>query len=278
MLGCPSSLLSQCCCKLVPRQLPSISSPTFSAWPILGHPQRPRQRFASTSRFCPYQTLKVPKTATRADVKKAYYKLVFSLHPDRVVAGGVGGDPPADRASKKKQTTDNEEFLRVVKAYEILSSSAKRKAWDSGAFTPPYSSTSSPSYSYAASGNRSYYYSTYPPPPPPPYSNGSWQDAYTYADPTFYPTQGGGNTQPQYMSNGKLATLVMLAAFASSCVVFWHVDRVRRQVRAQLNEQDRVNAEFYQERLRRARENGFEKQIAPFRARAAADREDNDIF
>lgn len=61
-----------------------------------------------------YETLGVPKNASEADIKKAYRKLAMKYHPDR-----NAGDKSAE-----------ESFKRVNEAYEILSDSQKRAAYD----------------------------------------------------------------------------------------------------------------------------------------------------
>lgn len=61
-----------------------------------------------------YTVLGVPKTATEAEIKKAYRKLAMQYHPDRT---------KGDKASEKK-------FKEVGEAYETLSDSKKRKQYD----------------------------------------------------------------------------------------------------------------------------------------------------
>ncbi len=64
----------------------------------------------------PYQTLGIARTATEADIKKAYRKLAKELHPDR--------------------NTDNpkaaEKFSQVTNAYDLLSDKDKRARFDRG--------------------------------------------------------------------------------------------------------------------------------------------------
>ena len=61
-----------------------------------------------------YQVLDVPRTATEADIKKAYRRLAMKLHPDR--------NPDDDEATNK--------FKEVKEAYEVLADAQKRAAYD----------------------------------------------------------------------------------------------------------------------------------------------------
>jgi DnaJ-class molecular chaperone len=60
-----------------------------------------------------YQILGVSKTATEADIKKAYRKLALQYHPDR---------------NKGKEA--EEKFKEVNQAYEVLSDAQKRQTYD----------------------------------------------------------------------------------------------------------------------------------------------------
>src|SRR5580700_632264 len=76
-----------------------------------------------------YESLGVPRTATEAEIKKAFRKLAREFHPDV--------------AKNKKQA--EEKFKEINEAYEVLSDPDKRKKydelgpnWKSGAeFRPP---------------------------------------------------------------------------------------------------------------------------------------------
>jgi len=57
-----------------------------------------------------YKTLDVEKSASEADIKKAYRKLAVKHHPDK------GGDP--------------EKFKEITHAYEVLSDAEKRAKYD----------------------------------------------------------------------------------------------------------------------------------------------------
>src|ERR1043165_2597508 len=61
-----------------------------------------------------YEVLGVAKSATEADVKKAYRKLAMECHPDR-----NNGDKAAE-----------ERFKLVTEAYEVLRDPQKRAAYD----------------------------------------------------------------------------------------------------------------------------------------------------
>ncbi len=64
----------------------------------------------------PYKTLGVARTATEADIKKAYRKLAKELHPDR------------NRDNPKAA----ERFSQVTNAYDLLSDKDKRARFDRG--------------------------------------------------------------------------------------------------------------------------------------------------
>lgn len=69
-----------------------------------------------------YSTLGVTKSATEADIKRAYRKLALQWHPDRNKSAGA-----------------SEKFKEITKAYEILGDSKKREMYDQygdAAFAP----------------------------------------------------------------------------------------------------------------------------------------------
>lgn len=69
-----------------------------------------------------YKTLGVNKSASQADIKKAYRKLALEYHPD-----------------KNKNKEAEQKFKEVSKAYEVLSDPQKRQTYDqfgSAAFDP----------------------------------------------------------------------------------------------------------------------------------------------
>src|SRR6266576_5912767 len=61
-----------------------------------------------------YEILGVPRTASDADIKKAFRKLAREYHPDV--------------AKNKKQA--EEKFKEINEAYKVLGDSAKRKKYD----------------------------------------------------------------------------------------------------------------------------------------------------
>ncbi len=65
-----------------------------------------------------YEVLGVPKTASAADIKKAYRRLARKYHPDV---------NPGDRAAEEK-------FKKIQEAHNILSDSDKRKMYDQYGF------------------------------------------------------------------------------------------------------------------------------------------------
>jgi DnaJ-class molecular chaperone len=57
-----------------------------------------------------YKVLGVPRTATKEEIKRAYRKKVMQVHPDR------------------SDTPNEEEFIKVTKAYQMLLSVKKNEA------------------------------------------------------------------------------------------------------------------------------------------------------
>jgi len=64
-----------------------------------------------------YDILQVPRTATLAEIKRAYKKLAIKVHPDKT----------KDEAEKKRRT---EEFKKIGEAYFVLSDEKKRHTYD----------------------------------------------------------------------------------------------------------------------------------------------------
>jgi hypothetical protein len=105
-----------------------------------------------------YQRLELARTASAAEIKSAYRKKAMQTHPDR------GGN--------------EEEFKKLVEAYEILSDEKKRKLYDrygkSGVQNIPQSSSASSPFEGAGSGF--------------PFSRSNFQNFFqsTFSLPTIY--------------------------------------------------------------------------------------------
>ena len=63
-----------------------------------------------------YKVLEVPKTASEAEIKKAYRRLAMKYHPDRNTG---------DKAAEAEKA-----FKEAKEAYEVLSDAQKRAAYD----------------------------------------------------------------------------------------------------------------------------------------------------
>src|SRR5262245_15144944 len=61
-----------------------------------------------------YQLLDVPRTATEAEITKAYRRLAMKYHPDR---------NPGDHEAEAR-------FKEIKEAYEVLTEAPKRAAYD----------------------------------------------------------------------------------------------------------------------------------------------------
>lgn len=64
---------------------------------------------------CYYKILKVPKSATVEEIKRAYRKMALKWHPDK---------------NPNNTTEANKKFKEISEAYEILSDPNKRKMYD----------------------------------------------------------------------------------------------------------------------------------------------------
>lgn len=84
-----------------------------------------------------YETLGVPKNASEVEIKKAYRKLAMKYHPDR---------NPGDKSAE-------EQFKTLSEAYEVLSDSRKRAAYDQFGHAGVDTSAASGAYSAGAGMN-----------------------------------------------------------------------------------------------------------------------------
>lgn len=65
-----------------------------------------------------YEILRVSQQATKEELKKSYHELVRKYHPDKSTSS----------------TESNEEFLKIDKAYKVLTDKSARKIYDSEQF------------------------------------------------------------------------------------------------------------------------------------------------
>eukprot|EP00727_Mastigamoeba_balamuthi_P013657 m51a1_g8914 hypothetical protein (423) ;mRNA; r:785267-786719 len=88
-------------------------------------PSRPAARRASTSGAGgardPYDVLRVPRDATAPQIKKAYYDIAKTSHPDM---------NPGDAAA-------SERFAEAMRAYQLLADPLRRSAYDQGLCDAP---------------------------------------------------------------------------------------------------------------------------------------------
>lgn len=76
-----------------------------------------------------YEMLKIEKTASDNDIKKAYRKLAVKLHPD-----------------KNRHPRASEAFKKINRAFEVLSDESKRKVFDQLGYDPDDRAAAQDSY------------------------------------------------------------------------------------------------------------------------------------
>lgn len=84
----------------------------FNIWEEDIHTEFERE-YETSSNY--YNILKIPMTATKEQIKQAFRLLAKDLHPDKNI---------------NDENFDQEEYLRVYRAYDTLSDSKKRKTYD----------------------------------------------------------------------------------------------------------------------------------------------------
>ncbi|HEY5599552.1 MAG TPA: DnaJ domain-containing protein, partial [Candidatus Manganitrophaceae bacterium] len=82
--------------------------------------QKIHEAYLSLEKQNYYQSLHLPKTATREEVKKAYFTLAKEYHPDRHF------EPGMEEIKKELEAL----FIKIKEAYDTLASEGKRKAYD----------------------------------------------------------------------------------------------------------------------------------------------------
>ncbi|KAI8999488.1 hypothetical protein BC832DRAFT_213598 [Gaertneriomyces semiglobifer] len=233
-------------------------------------------RFATTSaRFCPFEALNVPKNASQAQIKKAYYKMVFDLHPDRQVAATL--DPKSGRQHDKSMDhSQKERFLRVVKAYEILTNKDKRREWELSRddFTPGGTGTYSSSTRFDGAQRASSPFGAYS--DFNPFGAYDWQSPKGWRPPEDeYFSQYHWNpsmqaTEPRYMSNAKMGLLIVTFALTASAIVYMHITSTTKWLQMHRDRKHTMLQNFYDDRTQRARENGIQAQLEPLRRKQEA--------
>lgn len=81
-----------------------------------------RRRTQTPQKKCYYEVLGIAKSASEADIKKAYRKLAIKWHPDK--------NPNDQEAAAEK-------FKEIGEAYEVLSDKKKRQQYDQFGFDGP---------------------------------------------------------------------------------------------------------------------------------------------
>jgi hypothetical protein len=100
-----------------------------------------------------YAVLGVGRTASQAQVARAFRRLAFRWHPDR---------------NMSNPELAHRQFLLVHQAYEVLNDPARRRAWDAAHFRPPAEQAPARPPPPARSAPPRPEPRTQPAPPPPP--------------------------------------------------------------------------------------------------------------
>lgn len=163
---------------------PSVLAPHFPTQPRISRyfhgPKRcikppPRQHFHTTRSLCddtvanPYDVLGLKPSATAAEIKKQFYDLSKTYHPDR---------------NPNNQEEASRKFVAISGAYHIIGDATKRENFDREQqrhYGGHPSSAPGPSYTAGArrasglSRRRTHFRG----PPPSFYRNGAWGETYT---------------------------------------------------------------------------------------------------
>lgn len=115
-----------CCCS---RAIRSFSSTSSLRNPHLGSDSIKE----IPNHFSHYQVLGVPHSAEKPEIKTAFRKLSKKFHPDM-----------NQKASPKKKKVMNNNYLKIVASYEILSHDEKRSKYDNSLRTESRSGSAAP--------------------------------------------------------------------------------------------------------------------------------------
>ncbi|KAJ3201000.1 hypothetical protein HDU82_008451 [Entophlyctis luteolus] len=210
-----------------------------------------------------YETLKVSPTASQKEIKKAYFSRVFELHPDRQHQHDQQKSQKTQLGRKSHTTTkDSTEFVKVVKAYEILSDPERRRRYDVDSsrrrsrrgtnsatddgfhqreygFHPRRRRGSDASYG-SGTTDEPWANPGYARDDTEPNRFHEWAGAYT----------GPMNTKPLYMENWKMGLLV----FGVGCLGSFTIHYIARErIRARLEAADAKERELFEYLDRKAK-------------------------
>lgn len=270
----------------------------------------------------PYDILQISKTATSSEIKARYYDLVKRLHPDRQRSVGVvdssSTDNTADAKGKGKGkgkavssdqgSNDNsnstsssssaEQFHQVVKAYELLSNTTKRKAFDRYGFgwTPSSSSSSASAASQGGYGTFGYatrqewdelqrrrafsFSSSSPYGPRPGPTSAEWWTAHDQtgwqrhaaasaaADDAAFFASRQRYAGPQYGSNSRFISIVALVTWTLALVQFNRIADKSEKAARIASDKQREAAHSYQEVRGRAQSLEGRRRFENLRVRA----------
>lgn len=220
-----------------------------------------KRHASSRMDFCPYQVLGVSSAASKLDIKKAYFQLAFQLHPDRNVKQGSG----------RSNELQKSQFIRVTKAYEILGSDSKRRIYDwdirnghtlrsDGVSERPYRQA------YSSPYNAAYYESQ------SPYGQQSGPDAdYAYSFHSHFRNNNSGNNNgPRFMSNSRMAVLLIGLTVIGTLATSLHINRIRQSYSRALDSQSARLQTLHDETLSSALANGKKVQMQRLQERIEA--------
>eukprot|EP00045_Choanoeca_perplexa_P005333 m.44998 g.44998 ORF g.44998 m.44998 type:complete len:239 (-) comp13065_c0_seq1:132-848(-) len=174
-----------------------------------------------------YKVLDIEPNATKAEIKQAYLALSKKYHPDSNAA--------ADEASRDKA---HKNFIKVGKAFEVLSDTSGRQNYDSELFR----------------------------------SNGFSSHEYGYKRPSYeYPEyQVFHGASPYKMVSN--STIVLMIVGWMIMGIIWHyfaISKTKTELENFLEARSQAAAENHAVARQRARENGYKKQLELLRHKVA---------